>query len=110
MVPNPPCCPRCGSRRVIRFGFVAGRQRWRCRRCRYQFTRPEEDGTPETDAPPSACTDPIRPSTPPLTGSKPGTVGVEPGVRLRRSLPCLAASERRLPFNYTIADGTAVNK
>jgi insertion element IS1 protein InsB len=47
MIPTPPCCPRCGSRRLIRFGFVAGRQRWRCKRCRYQFTRPEGHGTPE---------------------------------------------------------------
>jgi insertion element IS1 protein InsB len=42
MVPNLPCCPRCGSRRLIRFGFVAGQQR-----CRYQFTRLDEHGTPE---------------------------------------------------------------
>jgi insertion element IS1 protein InsB len=47
MVPNLPCCPRCGSRRLIRFGFVAGRQRWRCKRCRYQFTRLDGHGTPE---------------------------------------------------------------
>jgi transposase-like protein len=48
MIPNPPCW--CGSRRLIRFGFVAGRQRWRCKRCRYQFTRPEGHGTPEPHA------------------------------------------------------------
>ena len=42
-----PCCPRCGSHRLIRFGFVAGKQRWRCKRCRYQFTRSEVHGTPE---------------------------------------------------------------
>jgi insertion element IS1 protein InsB len=47
MVPNLPCCPRCGNRRIIRFGFVAGQQRWQCKRCRYQFTRPEGHGTPE---------------------------------------------------------------
>jgi insertion element IS1 protein InsB len=47
MIPTPPCCPRCGSRRLIRFGIVAGRQRWRCKRCRYQFTRLEGHGTPE---------------------------------------------------------------
>ena len=45
-----PCCPRCGSRRLIRFGIVAGQQRWRCKRCRYQFTRPEGHGTPEPRA------------------------------------------------------------
>jgi transposase len=47
MIPNFPHCPRCGSHRVIRFGFVAGRQRWRCKRWRYQFTRLEGHGTPE---------------------------------------------------------------
>ena len=35
------------QRRQIRFGFVAGKQRWRCKRCRYQFTRCEGHGTPE---------------------------------------------------------------
>jgi transposase-like protein len=47
MVPTLPCCPRCGSRRLLRFGFVASKQRWRCKRCRYQFTRLEGHGTPE---------------------------------------------------------------
>jgi insertion element IS1 protein InsB len=47
MVSTLPHCPRCGRRRLIRFGFVAGKQRWRCKRCRYQFTRPEGHGTPE---------------------------------------------------------------
>src|SRR3712207_1186227 len=47
MVPNLPQCPRCSSCRLIRFGFIAGRQRWRCKRCRYQFTRPEGYGTPD---------------------------------------------------------------
>jgi transposase-like protein len=47
MVSDLPYCPRYGSRRLIRFGIVAGRQRWRCKRCRYQFTRLEGHGTPE---------------------------------------------------------------
>jgi len=47
MIPTLPPCPRCGSRRLIRFGIVAGKQRRRCKRCRYQFTRPEGHGTPE---------------------------------------------------------------
>jgi transposase-like protein len=47
MVSTPPCCPQCGSQRLIRFGFVTGKQRWRCKRCRYQFTRLEGHGTPE---------------------------------------------------------------
>jgi transposase len=47
MIPSRPHCPRCGSRRLIRYGIVAGQQRWRCKRCRYQFTRLEGHGTPE---------------------------------------------------------------
>src|SRR3954454_23936709 len=47
MVAHLPPCPRCGSRRLIRFGLVAGQQRWRCKRCRYQFTRLHGHGTPE---------------------------------------------------------------
>ena len=47
MIPTLPPCPRCGSRRLIRFGIVAGKQRRRCKRCRYQFTRPDGHGTPE---------------------------------------------------------------
>lgn len=31
-------CPRCGSRRVIGWGCVRGRPRYRCRRCRRTFT------------------------------------------------------------------------
>ena len=48
MVPTLPCW--CGSRRLIRYGIVAGRQRWRCKRCRYQFTRLDGHGTPEPRA------------------------------------------------------------
>jgi len=47
MISDLPCCPQCGSRRLIRFGIVAGKQRRRCKRCRYQFTRPDGHGTPE---------------------------------------------------------------
>src|SRR5690242_21791414 len=47
MVPNLPPCPRCSSRRIGRFGVVAGKQQWRCKRCRYQFTRLEGHSTPE---------------------------------------------------------------
>ncbi len=47
MVSSFPHCPRCGSWRLIRYGIVAGQQRWRCRRCRYQFTHLEEHGTPD---------------------------------------------------------------
>jgi transposase-like protein len=41
------CYPRCGNCRLIRYGIVAGKQRWRCMRCRYQFTRPDRHGPPE---------------------------------------------------------------
>jgi len=47
IVPTPLCCPRCGSRRLIRYGIVAGKQRWCCKQCRSQFTRLEGHGTPE---------------------------------------------------------------
>src|SRR5688500_8229227 len=47
MIPDLPHCPRCRSHRIVRFGVVAGEQRWRCKRCRYQFTHPEVHGTPE---------------------------------------------------------------
>src|SRR5947209_3577691 len=43
MVAHLPPCPRCGSR----FGLVAGQQRWRCKGCRYQFTRLHGHGTSE---------------------------------------------------------------
>jgi transposase-like protein len=50
MVPSLPHCSRCGSRRLIRYGIVAGQQRWRCKWCRYQFTRLEGHSTPESRA------------------------------------------------------------
>jgi insertion element IS1 protein InsB len=34
-----PYCPRCHSIRVVKSGHHHGKQRWLCRRCRYQFTR-----------------------------------------------------------------------
>ena len=47
MISNRPWCPRCGSRHLIRYGNVANQQRWRCKRCRYPFTRLDRHGTPE---------------------------------------------------------------
>jgi insertion element IS1 protein InsB len=38
MLPSP-YCPRCHSIRVVKSGHHHGKQRWLCRRCRYQFTR-----------------------------------------------------------------------
>ena len=36
---SSPYCPRCHSIRVVKSGHHHGKQRWLCRRCRYQFTR-----------------------------------------------------------------------
>jgi insertion element IS1 protein InsB len=38
--------PRCGSVRVVKSGHARCKQRWLCRRCRYQFTRPDGYGAP----------------------------------------------------------------
>jgi insertion element IS1 protein InsB len=35
---NRPCCPRCQSVIVVKSGSHHGKQRWLCKRCRYQFT------------------------------------------------------------------------
>jgi transposase-like protein len=40
-------CPRCGSVRVVESGHARCKQRWLCRRCRYQFTRPDGYGAPD---------------------------------------------------------------
>jgi len=31
-------CPRCGKEDCVKDGIVRGRQRWRCRACRYRHT------------------------------------------------------------------------
>jgi insertion element IS1 protein InsB len=36
---SSPYCPRCHSIRVVKSGHHHDKQRWLCRRCRYQFTR-----------------------------------------------------------------------
>src|SRR3954453_23082052 len=46
-VQERPCCPRCGSVRVVKCGHARGKQRWLCRRCQYQFTRRDGYGTPD---------------------------------------------------------------
>jgi len=35
---SSPYCPRCRSIRVVKSGHHHGKQRWLCKRCRYQFT------------------------------------------------------------------------
>ena len=42
-------CPRCSSAKVIKSGFVAGKQRLRCRTCGFQFTRLIPRGRPQKD-------------------------------------------------------------
>ena len=42
-------CPRCSSDKVIKSGFVAGKQRFCCRICSFQFTRMIPRGRPQKD-------------------------------------------------------------
>lgn len=42
-------CPRCGSDKIIKSGFVAGKQRFRCRSCGFQFTRSVPRGRPQKE-------------------------------------------------------------
>ncbi len=46
---SSPYCPRCRSVRVVKSGHHHGKQRWVCKRCRYQFTAvsPPDKPTPE---------------------------------------------------------------
>jgi transposase-like protein len=37
-------CPKCSSDKVIKSGFVASKQRHRCRSCGFQFTRTDPRG------------------------------------------------------------------
>ncbi len=46
---NLPYCPRCRCVVVIKSGYHHGRQRWRCKRCGYQFTVADaKTGTSDT--------------------------------------------------------------
>jgi transposase-like protein len=40
-MPAKPHCPRCRSIVVVKSGRHHGKQRWLCKRCRYQFTSPD---------------------------------------------------------------------
>jgi len=42
----PPSCPKCGGKKSIRSGMVAGQQRWKCKPCDYQYTRLSPRGRP----------------------------------------------------------------
>jgi transposase-like protein len=46
MEARPPACPRCGAAPIIRSGHACGKQRWRCKACRLQFTRTTPRGKP----------------------------------------------------------------
>ena len=40
-------CPKCEHQRIIKSGFVKGKQRYKCKSCNYQFTQPTtERGKP----------------------------------------------------------------
>jgi transposase-like protein len=41
-----PLCPRCAHSHVIKNGYVHAVQRWKCRGCRYEFTRMTARGEP----------------------------------------------------------------
>ncbi|MDR2051360.1 MAG: hypothetical protein LBQ63_06280 [Deltaproteobacteria bacterium] len=41
-----PECPKCGSRETVKNGFHLGRQRHRCKKCGFQFTRATSRGRP----------------------------------------------------------------
>jgi len=43
-----PACPKCGVRgKAVRYGRIAsGKQRWRCKTCRYQFVRDRSGAVP----------------------------------------------------------------
>jgi transposase-like protein len=41
-----PLCPKCAHSHVIKNGYVHAVQRWKCRGCRYEFTRMTARGEP----------------------------------------------------------------
>jgi transposase len=46
MSERPDACPACSGAALIRSGHGCGRQRWRCKGCRRQFTRTTPRGKP----------------------------------------------------------------
>jgi insertion element IS1 protein InsB len=44
--PKPPSCPKCGDKSTIKSGSVDGEQRWKCKQCKYQYTRIKPRGRP----------------------------------------------------------------
>jgi transposase-like protein len=43
---KPPTCPKCGDKNTIKSGMVDSEQRWKCKECRYQYTRVKPRGRP----------------------------------------------------------------
>jgi transposase-like protein len=41
------CCPRCKETHIVKNGFVGKNQRWRCKGCRFSFTRKEPKSAPK---------------------------------------------------------------
>jgi transposase len=39
-------CRKCGSERIVKNGHHLGRQRFKCKECGFQFTRPDAKGKP----------------------------------------------------------------
>jgi transposase len=43
-----PNCPKCQQEKVVKNGFVKENQRWKCKSCKYEFTRLTPKGKPAT--------------------------------------------------------------
>ena len=42
-------CRKCGSEAIVKNGFMAGAQRYKCKNCSFQFTRQTPHGRPAKD-------------------------------------------------------------
>ena len=42
-------CRKCGSEAFVKNGFMAGAQRYKCKKCGFQFTRETPHGKPKRD-------------------------------------------------------------
>ncbi len=39
-------CPKCGHEGIVKSGRIWGKQRWKCKKCGFQFTRATSRGRP----------------------------------------------------------------
>ena len=39
-------CPKCQHEQVVKNGHTLDKQRWKCKKCNYQFTRTTPRGNP----------------------------------------------------------------